>query len=91
MPSDLYNKAFYQKLQASFGVYEKEFGKLENYKIVKDKLKMKKLTLEDKDVSISFKYYAIATFQKTSAKLTIMTVFRENEWHLQNAAIQKIQ
>lgn len=91
MPSDLYNKAFYQKLQASFGVYEKEFGKLENYKIVKDKLKMKKLTLEDKDVSISFKYYAIATFQKTSAKLTIMTVFRENEWHLQNTAIQKIQ
>ena len=89
MPSDLYNKAFYQKIQASFGVYEREFGKLENYKIIK--LEMKKLTLEDKNVSISFKYYGIATFQKTSAKLMIRTVFRENEWHLQNAAIEKIQ
>ena len=91
MPSDFYNKAFYQKIQASFGVYEKKFGKLENYKIIKNKLKMEKLTPEDKDRSISFLYYAIATFQKTSAKLIIMTVLRENEWHLQYAEIKNIQ
>ncbi len=91
MPSDFHNKAVYQKIQASFGVHEKELGKLENHKIIKDKLRMVKLTPEDKDRSISFLYYAIATFQKTSAKLIIMTVLRENEWHLVYAGIRNIQ